>query len=81
MSTLLHTGERAHDIVITVSLLQEDIMDNGNNRCGEIIGEADPYDSVVNCDQLIKGQYVQLQKSNSSTHFHLAEVEVFGVVF
>lgn len=76
---LTFIGERADGIVITVSEIEEDIMDDGDNRCG-VVGVAKQDDNMIGCDYPIRGQYVQLQKSHSTTALHLAEVEVFGYV-
>lgn len=62
---------------MTVSLLEEDIMDTGSNRCGYIDGYAQEFDNLVTCERLLSGRYVQLQMLDTNP-LHLHEVEVYG---
>jgi len=64
--------------MVTVSVLEADIMHNGaDNECGFIAGIAQQFDNLVWCSQPMIGRFVQLQVIDTN-HFNLYEVEVYG---
>ena len=71
------TGQRIRNVAVTVSMLEENIMDTGDNRCGYIDGFAQQFDNLVTCNQPMVGQYVQLQILDTSM-LSLLEVGVHG---
>lgn len=61
---------------MTVAVLEDEIMDNWNNRCGYIDGQIGDV-HLVSCPRPLIGRFVQVQ-ANTTTKLHLEEVQVFG---
>lgn len=71
-------GNRTENVVVTVSKDVSDIMDDGENRCGYLDGEAEQFNNLITCDEAIVGRFVQLQLL-ANTSFHIYEVDVHGI--
>ena len=74
----IFVGTRAQNIMVTVSVLEADIMHNGaDNECGFIAGIAQQFNNLVTCSRPMIGQFVQLQMIGTD-YLNLYEVEVYG---
>ena len=67
----------AKRLVITVTSVVSDTVDDVNSWCGQIEG-ALTEDTLIVCDDPMSGRFVQVHNTGHSSNFHLAEVQVFG---
>lgn len=72
-------GQRARNIMVTVSLSEEKIMRNGDNICAYAGGIANQFDNLLTCSEPMIGRFVQLQMLNRAECLHFYEVKVHGL--
>lgn len=64
------------DIIVTVSMQESDLMDNGENRCAYHAGAMGSH-VLLACTEPMLGKIVQLQLERRQS-LQIAEVEIHG---
>ena len=81
-NALLDAGYgRAKDAYITVAAEKGDIFytaGNDDNLCGYYGGVLNRYYTLINCNPVLSGQFVQIQ-FNTTDYLNLYEIEVHGI--
>ena len=75
--TALSGSAQPRDIVITVTSIESETVDDVNSWCGQIEGALSEVSLVV-CDDPMSGRFVHVHNTGHRSNFHLAEVQVFG---
>ena len=73
----LSGSAQPRDVVITITSVESDTVDDVNSWCGQIEGALSEVSLVV-CDDPMSGRFVQVHNTGHRSNFHLAEVQVFG---